>query len=206
MSNSSNRSDKINLREKSSKKINKNSNTKINTNKEISQNIKNESNMKLDKINNKDPKSKMIKAKIMNISKRPASMKNKLHQKKKSENVLKDNFSVEYEKINNLCYNKVNSHDGIIKKYKINKKKEYKENQIKQNNLQFKNYDKLYKNFVDLEKKIKMKIIHKKKEAKKGKDVEKELNEKSNGSIENIDFEKKYFLGCLDVKLILSNN
>ena len=147
----------------------------------------------------------MAKGKFMNVPKRPASMRNKFHHKKKGKNALNDKFSVEYEKINNLCYNKKYS-DDEIKNYIKSKKKEYIENQIKQKELQFQNYDKLYNNFVNLEKKIKMKNIHKKKEEKKVKSIEIELNEKSNGSIENIDFEKKYLLNCLEVKLILSNN
>ena len=205
MSNSSNRNEKINLREKSVNKSNNKSINKINNNKKIPQNTKNENKAKIHKINNRDTISKTTKVKFNNISKGPTSMRNKLLQKKKPKNSLNDNFSVEYEKINNLCYNKEYSHDEI-KNYIKSKKKEYKENQIKQKELQSQNYDKLYKNFVNLEKKIKMKNIHKKKEEKKLKDAEKELNEKSNGSIENIDFEKKYLINCLDVKLILSNN
>ena len=205
MSNSSNRNEKINLREKSVNKSNNKSINKINNNKKIPQNTKNENKAKIHKINNRDTISKTTKVKFNNISKRPTSMRNKLLQKKKPKNSLNDNFSVEYEKINNLCYNKEYS-CVEIRNYIKSKKKEYKENQIKQKELQSQNYDKLYKNFVNLEKKIKMKNIHKKKEEKKLKDAEKELNEKSNGSIENIDFEKKYLLGCLDVKLILSNN
>ena len=202
MSNSSNRNVKINLKEKS---INIKSENKINKNKKISQNTKNENKAKMHIINNRDTISKMTKDKIMNVSKRPASMRNKLYHKKKGKIVLNDNFSIEYEKINHLCYKKEYSHYEI-RNYIKSKKKENKENQMKQKELQSQNYDKLYKNFVNLEKKIKMKNIHKIKEEKKVKDAEKKLNEKSNGSIENFDFEKKYFFDCLDVKLILSNN
>ena len=205
MSNSSNRNEKINLREKSANKRNIKSKHKINNNKKVLQNTKNENKTKINKINNKETISKIIKGKFMNATKRPSSMRNKNHHMKKGKNSLNDNFSVEYEKINNLCYNKEYSHDKI-KNYIESKNKEYIENQIKQKELQFQNYDKLYNNFVNLEKKIKMKNIHKIKEEKKVKNIEKEFNEKSNGSIENIDFEKKYLLNCLEVKLILSNN
>ena len=91
------------------------------------------------------------------------------------------------------------------------KNKEYKENKIKKKQLQFQNYDKIYKNFENLEKKIKMNNIHDKLKKEKKKEIENEdedsdINEKSNGSIGDKNLEKKYYLGCLDVKMILSKN
>ena len=88
-------------------------------------------------------------------------------------------------------------------------KKQFKENKIKQKNLQFENYDKIYKNFINLEKEIKKNNIHKIKKIKKKKVIEEEnghLNDKSNGSINNNNLEKNYYLGCLQVRWILSKS
>ncbi len=52
MSNSSNRNEKINLREKSANKRNIKSKHKINNNKKVLQNTKNENKTKINKINN----------------------------------------------------------------------------------------------------------------------------------------------------------
>ena len=135
-------------------------------------------------------------------------------EKQKITNTNKDDFDTEYEKLNNLCYYKKNHRrKNEVEDYMRNKKKQLKENKIKQQQLQFQNYDKIYKNFVNLEKSIKQKNIHKINEKKKERNNEEididdyeNKNEKSDGSIENNNLEKNYYFGCLDVKLILSNN
>lgn len=126
------------------------------------------------------------------------------------KNKNKDDFDSEYEKLNNLCYYKKNHRSNIeLQDFIDNQKKRFKQNIIKQKELEFKKNDKLYKNFVNLERIIKQNNIHKingRKEKKEINDEENMINEKSNGSIDNSNLEKNYYFGCLDVKWILSKS
>ena len=130
----------------------------------------------------------------------------------KPKNSLNENFDEEYERLSNLCDNKKNFRGKEIIKYFIKqKKREYLEEKMKQKQIMQDNYKKIFKNFLNLENSIRrsnnheIKIINKKKGIKDEK-KEKEKNDISNGSIENKNLQKKFYLGCLDVKWILSKN
>ncbi len=131
-------------------------------------------------------------------------------QKKMASNhkINNDRFEIEYEKYNNLSSNKKNFRGEEIVDYMKQKEKEYKQNKIQQKKLKFDNYNKLYKNIENLEKNIKKKNVHKRKDDKNKevKYVSKDLINKSNDSTDNINFKKNYYMGCLDVKWILSDN
>ncbi len=126
------------------------------------------------------------------------------------KNKKNEDFDREYEKLNNLCYYKKNYRSNIeLQDFIDNQKKRFKQNIIKQKELEFKKNDKLYRNFVNLEKIIKHNNIHKINTCKKKREINDEenmINEKSNGSIDKINLEKNYYFGCLDVKWILSNS
>ncbi len=193
----------------------KSSNIKINGNK-----INNNSNKNNKKTNNtiSDQKLKHLK-KINSVRSGNHHYNKKLENYKKinlninTKNKNKDDFDIEYEKLNNLCNYKKNVRgNSEVEDYMKRQKKLFKENKLKQQQLQFQNYDKIYKNFVNLEKSIKLKNIHKinKKKKEINNDNEEIDNEnekdKSNGSIENNNLKKNYYFGCLDVKWILANN
>ena len=213
--------------------LNKKNNTKIKTNSNnLSLITKNNKKNNTNNTMNNKKKYNILKIKYSNNIRKINSVRNSAHphptkkilQKSKSsknkninktsKDKSKDNFEIEYEKINNLCYYKKNHRGNIeIQNYMERKNKQYKDNKIKQKNLQLENYDKLYKNFINLEKEIKKNNIHKFKKDKQKKvidddDDESELNEKSNGSIDNNNnnLEKKYYFGCLQVRWILSKS
>ena len=90
----------------------------------------------------------------------------------------------------------------------IERKIKYKEDneQKKTNKLNY--FKKMFKNYQNLEKEIKKINQASKNEEKKQKEIKKldiNLNEKSNGSLENNKFNDNYYFGCLDVKRILKN-
>ena len=209
----------ISLRPKSSNRNNTKSNSNLKNNK-INNNNNNKLASKSNNFNkNINTNNKKIKSRINSSKNKSPNKPKKINSSRTSAQPYKknpskskktiDNFDVEYENLNNLCNNKKNFRGKEAVEYMIRKNKEYKENKIKQKKLQFKNYDKLYKNFINLEKNIKKINIHKinkeKKKKEKDDENEDENNEISNGSIENNNLEKKYYLGCLDVKWILSD-
>ena len=107
-------------------------------------------------------------------------------QKKKKP---KDDFDIEYEKLNNLCYNKKRSIKEI-QNYITEQKLLYEENEIKQQILREKINNKIYTNFKNLAKSIKnirhqlQKIKKDKRKDEIGKDEEEsKIEENSNGSI-----------------------
>ena len=70
-------------------------------------------------------------------------------------------------------------------------------------------FKKIFHNYQQLEKEIKNINIIKPLEKKNAKQIKTEfanLNEISNGSIENNKFNKNFYFGCIDVKRILSKN
>jgi hypothetical protein len=171
---------------------------------------KDKESIKINTNSNKYKKSSRMNKK--NISIKNYSMRTSAnpHKKLTSNPKINDNdkFEIEYEKYNNLSSNKKNFRGEEIVDYMKKKEKEYKQNKIQQKKLKFDNYNKLYKNIENLEKNIKKKNVHKRKEEKNKvvKYVSKDLINKSNDSTENLNFKKNYYMGCLDVKWILSDN
>jgi len=119
---------------------------------------------------------------------------------KKSES-KKDNIEKEIQIINNLCYNK-KRHKSEIKNFILKQKKEFKENKIKKKNLVLKSMDKLIQNIKNLEKNINNKNTNR--HIKKM--IEKKEDDENKDTIDNNNFRNTYYIGCLNVRQILSKN
>ena len=171
---------------------------------------KDKESIKINTNSNKYKKTSIMNKK--NISIKNYSMRTSANPQKKMSLKSKinddDKFEIEYEKYNNLSSNKKNFRGEEVVDYMKKKEKEYKQNKIQQIKLKFDNYNKLYKNIENLEKNIKKKNVRKRKDDsnKEVKHFSKDLTNKSDDSTENINFKKNYYMGCLDVKWILSDS
>ena len=166
--------------------------------------------LNLNSINATSNTNNKIKQKTKNNTYKSSNNMEKLNSMRNVYNnhPYKYDFDIEYEKLDNLCYNKKNIRKKVEIKNFMKKNREYKEKKIEKENMKLKIFSKIYNNFRNLEKKIKTKNISNKiKKEKKLKNGEGNSivneNEKSNGSIGD-DLEKKYLVGCLEVKWILS--
>ena len=145
-----------------------------------------------------------------------SKLKNLLFDKKMNKshynNNIKENFEKEYDKLENLCNKKSNRDKteikNFIKEQNMKLIKDNKQKKLKNLNM----YKKMFDNYRKLEKKIKnINIVNKLKKNKEKQfkifsSYDNNLNERSNGSIENKIFNNNYYFGCLDVKKILSKN
>ena len=180
-------------------------------NKKSNLNIKNNKNKNIKKIISQSinhSSNKKAVDKIRNIAKNIDKRKRLFSANINSKNKIKTDFETEYNRLEILCDKKIKRDKKDIEKYMIERKIKYKEDkeQKKTNKLNY--FKKMFKNYQKLEKEIKKINQASKNEEKKQKEIKKldiNLNEKSNGSLENNKFNDNYYFGCLDVKRILKN-
>ena len=146
--------------------------------------------------------------KIKNIARKINKNPNIYSSFSNSVKISKTNFEKEYNKLENLCSKKTARNKKEIKNYISEQKMKYKKEEEKKKITFYKTYEKMFQNYKNLEKKIKQINIVKNLEIEENKEIPKEnnLHDKSNGSIENNKFNKKYYFGCIDVKRILSKH
>ena len=143
-----------------------------------------------------------------------SKLKNLLFDKKinksNSNNHMKAHFEKEYNKLENLCNKKSNRDKkeihNFISEQKMKLIKDNKQKKLKNLNT----YQKMFDNYRKLEKEIKnINITNKLKKSEKKQNkiffsFNNNINDISNGSIENNKLNNNYYFGCLDVKKILS--
>ena len=168
-------------------------------------NLEKNNNKNIININSHSSNNKDVK-KIKKIAKN-IYPKTRLYSYNSNEN-FKTDFEKEYDKLENLCNRKSNRNKLEIINYIADQKKKMKKEKEEKKSKNYKLFKKMYKNYQKLERDIKtINIVNKiKKTQEKENKKEDNPNEKSNGSIENNKFNKKYYYGCLDVKRILSKD
>ena len=181
----------------------------IEKNKNFNKNIKNTKMYKNNNIflknnhstNNKTMKQKEIIAK--HINKNPKKI---YSSNSNSITNVKIDSELDYDKLENLCNKRSTRNKKEIKNYMKKQKTKFKKDEEEKKRNFYKTYEKIFNNYKQLEKEIKNKNIADvlKEENKKIEKMDYNLNEKSNGSIENNKFKKNYYFGCMDVKRILS--
>ena len=155
-------------------------------------------------IRNNSTNIKAVK-KIKNIAKN-INQKPNIYSSNSIKNI-KTGFELEYDKLENLCNKKSTRNKLEIENFIADQKRKIKRDKRERKDKHDRLYKKMFRNYQKLEREIKnINIVNKlkKKEKAKGKKDYYNLNDKSNGSIENNKFENKYYFGCLDVKRILS--
>ena len=135
-------------------------------------------------------------------------LKKKFTESNSSKNI-KPEIELEYNRLENLCNKKSNRKTSELKNYIAEKKRQFQINQNEEKSKNLEKFKKIFHNYQQLEKEIKNINIIKPLEKKNAKQIKTEfanLNEISNGSIENNKFNKNFYFGCIDVKRILSKN